>query len=68
MVCVPVPAPDGVYVTEQLDVDVAPIWASAHDVALKVPLAPLLPSVTLPCGQDFVPLSVSLTVVVQVVL
>lgn len=56
----------GVYVTEQVDVlEVA--GASVQVVELKVPdAAGAALKVTVPLGDDFVPLAVSVTVAVQV--
>src|SRR5690242_16478443 len=66
MVCVPAP-PVGVYVTEQLEV-LALAGASVQvPLPLKLPLAPPLLKLAVPCGDDFVPESVSVTVAVQVV-
>jgi hypothetical protein len=56
-----------VYVTEQLEVDVALIWVRLHVVDPNVP-GPSLENVTVSCGHDFWPPSSSLTVAVQVVL
>ena len=69
MVCVPVPA-EGVYVTEQEDVVVAPTCASVHDVPglENVPdAAGAALKLTVPEGNDAVPTSVSDTVAVQLV-
>jgi hypothetical protein len=43
------------------------VWARVQLVALKVPLAPPLLKLAVPCGQDVVPESVSVTVAVHVV-
>jgi hypothetical protein len=65
IVCVPAPAV-GVYVTEQLEVE-AVSGASEQLPALNAPEeAPLL-KLAVPCGDDFVPESMSVTVAVQVV-
>ena len=64
IVCVPVPAAVGVYVTEQ--VAELPEPERVQLAALKVPV-PLLVKVTVPVGVVFVPTSVSVTVAVQVV-
>jgi hypothetical protein len=53
-------------VTEQLEVGVEPTWASAQVVEPKLPV-PLEEKVTVPCGHDFGPESVSETVAVQLV-
>jgi hypothetical protein len=69
IVCVPVLA-DGMYVTEQDDVVVAPTCASVHDVPglENVPdAAGEALKLTLPVGKDFVPTSLSATVAVHVV-
>ena len=67
--CVPVLA-EGVYVTEQEDVVVAPTCASVHDVPglENVPdAAGEALKLTVPVGNDAVPTSVSETVAVQLV-
>src|SRR4051812_42302357 len=65
MVCVPAPEL-GVYVTEQL-LGPLPEPESVHVAAAENAPVPLLVNVTVPDGADAVPLSVSLTVAVQVV-
>jgi hypothetical protein len=60
----PVPAV-GVYVTEQLEDAVLSTWARVQGL-VKLPV-PLLLKLTLPVGKVWVPVSVSLTVAVQVV-
>src|SRR5438093_11539004 len=64
MVCVPAPSVVCVWVTERLAV--LPVPVSVQLELLKVP-APLLPKLTVPVGVLLVPVSVSLTVAVQVV-
>src|SRR5438093_11115128 len=64
MVCVPAPSVVCVWVTERLAE--APLPVSVQLELLKVP-APLLPKLTVPVGVLLVPVSVSLTVAVQVV-
>jgi hypothetical protein len=50
----------------QLEVALVPTWASVQGLPVKLP-EPLLVKVTVPCGHDVVPESVSPTVTVQVV-
>src|SRR3989442_12007565 len=64
MVCVPLPTALGVYVTEQEDE--LPEPASVQGLPVKVP-ALSEAKLTVPVGVDFVPVSVSVTVAVQVV-
>src|SRR2546426_954586 len=65
MVCVPLPTALGVYVTEQEDE--LPEPASVQGLPLKVP-AVSEAKLTVPVGVDAVPVAVSVTVAVQVVL
>jgi hypothetical protein len=67
IVWVPLLTAVGVYVTEQLEVVPLPTWLRLHGLAVNFPL-PLLVRLAVPGGKDRVPLSVSETVTVHVVL
>ena len=66
IVCDPVPIAVGVYVTEQL-AELPPAGDSEQVAELMVPV-PLEAKPTVPVGVVFVPMSVSVTVAVHVVL
>ena len=65
IVCVPLPTALGVYVTEQEDE--LPEPASVQGLPVKVPAVSEV-KLTVPVGVDGVPVAVSVTVAVQVVL